>query len=484
MGNTHTLNIPIASNMNDGLLSSSDYNTFNNKMSSLNGMTSPNQNLSVSTMGPFGWSSMGNTHTLNIPIASNMNDGLLSSSDYNAFSNKMSSALMTGRIWVGGVGNNATDVTMSGDATLSYMGALTISDQAVSFNKIQNINTGKLLGRSSGGWGSTEELSIGTGLILSGGTLSATNGGTVTSVGLSLPAEFSVSNSPVTNSGTLTGSWTSQVANKVFASPDGSSGSPSFRSLKANDIPNLDAGKITTGILPIANGGTGASTLGGLGTVPRMGATMLIPSNILDDGSNVSINSSLKITPTTALGAGLLPYGVAAGNTSELRFNELVSNGSNYVGFKAPDNITANKVWTLPSADGSAQQILSTDGAGNLAWTNISAKPCLTGMFAPVNNSGYCVDNNTLTANTLWEASNTCSAAGKRLCTLSEWYNAVRNYNSSVNYTYGSQPYEWLDYGGSNSGTVIKMDSGGGTPPTTSTDDFTNNHEFRCCYSR
>ena len=52
-----------------------------------------------------------------------------------------------------------------------------IANTAVTFAKIQNINTNRLLGRSSAGSGSVEEISIGSGLSLSGGTLSASGGG-------------------------------------------------------------------------------------------------------------------------------------------------------------------------------------------------------------------------------------------------------------------------------------------------------------------
>lgn len=50
------------------------------------------------------------------------------------------------------------------------------------------------------------------------------------------------------------------TANQVFASPNGSSGSASFRSLLAGDIPSLDAAKITTGALTASVGGTGFSS--------------------------------------------------------------------------------------------------------------------------------------------------------------------------------------------------------------------------------
>lgn len=47
----------------------------------------------------------------------------------------------------------------------------------------------------------------------------------------------------------------------VFAGPgSGAAAAPSFRALVAADIPSLDAGKITTGTIGVARGGTGAAT--------------------------------------------------------------------------------------------------------------------------------------------------------------------------------------------------------------------------------
>jgi uncharacterized protein (TIGR02145 family) len=71
--------------------------------------------------------------------------------------------------------------------------------------------------------------------------------GTVTSAGLNLPGIFSVSGTPITTSGTFNVSLASQPANRLFASPSGSSGAPSFRPLESADIPDLGWSKITTG---------------------------------------------------------------------------------------------------------------------------------------------------------------------------------------------------------------------------------------------
>jgi hypothetical protein len=62
-------------------------------------------------------------------------------------------------------------------------------------------------------------------------------GGSVTSVALALPNIFSVSGSPITVSGTLNATLVSQNANLIFAAPNGSAGTPTFRSLVSADIP-------------------------------------------------------------------------------------------------------------------------------------------------------------------------------------------------------------------------------------------------------
>lgn len=66
--------------------------------------------------------------------------------------------------------------------------------------------------------------------------------GTVTSVGLSLPAIFNVSGSPITITGTLTGTLATQVSNSVWAGPtSGAAAAPAFRALVGADLPNPSA---------------------------------------------------------------------------------------------------------------------------------------------------------------------------------------------------------------------------------------------------
>ncbi len=64
--------------------------------------------------------------------------------------------------------------------------------------------------------------------------------GTATSVGLVLPALFTVSNSPVTGAGDLTAVFHTQAANTVFAGPTtGADATPAMRALVTADLPVL-----------------------------------------------------------------------------------------------------------------------------------------------------------------------------------------------------------------------------------------------------
>lgn len=101
----------------------------------------------------------------------------------------------------------------------------------------------KLLGSGSGTATITPPAAAGTPTL----TLPTTSGtlallsdvtGTVSSVALSLPAIFSVSGSPVTTAGTLTGTLANQSANQVWAGPtSGGAAAPTFRAMVAADMP-------------------------------------------------------------------------------------------------------------------------------------------------------------------------------------------------------------------------------------------------------
>lgn len=115
------------------------------------------------------------------------------------------------------------------------------------------------------------------------------------------------------------------------------------------------------------------------------------------------LDSSITITglSTTATGTVLTlsdtahttTVNLVLNNQTEIRFSELTANGSNYVGFKAPASLSADKIWTLPSADGTNGQALVTNGSGVLSFTTISTgtswQSVQTTGFTAVSGRGY-----------------------------------------------------------------------------------------------
>lgn len=119
----------------------------------------------------------------------------------------------------------------------------------------------------------------------------------------------------------------------------------------------------------VANGGTAATTASGART--NIGAAASGVNSDITSLTGLNAQSAVKINP----------YGSSTGNTGEVRFQELAANGVNYVGLKAPDSLPSNRIWTLPSADGAAGQVLRTDGAGILGWSTPAAGT-ITGVSA------------------------------------------------------------------------------------------------------
>jgi hypothetical protein len=55
----------------------------------------------------------------------------------------------------------------------------------------------------------------------------------------------------------------------------------------------------------------------------------------------------------------------------DLRFAD--SDSSNWVAFQAPATVASNVTWTLPAADGTSAQVLSTNGSGTLSWSSVAS---------------------------------------------------------------------------------------------------------------
>jgi hypothetical protein len=100
-----------------------------------------------------------------------------------------------------------------------------------------------------------------------------------------------------------------------------------------------------------------------LDTSPQLGGNLDVNTHKITSASN----GNIIIEPN---GTGAVLIGGNSTQPTELRFMEDSDNGTNYVALKASNSLSADTTYTLPTADGTSGQVLSTNGTGTLSWTN------------------------------------------------------------------------------------------------------------------
>ena len=270
-GHTITLNT-------EGNTQSQIITTFSTGLAAINGLTDQIQFLSTGTTGTdFNIASSAATHTFNIPTASAANRGALSSADWTTFNNKIGAGAYTSQ----------TGLTM---------------------------NTARLLGRTTAGSGAAEEITVGTGLSLTGGTLTNTAAG-VNSV---------TATAPLTSSGGATPDISTSIAtNKVVGRSTAGTGvmeelTPVGITVSAGNITGI-GGTLGTvdNAVPRANG---------VGGYTAQGSDIIIDDATTSTQNNIAIrndhsgqtNSALVLTPkgTGAFILGPKPDGTATGGNA------------------------------------------------------------------------------------------------------------------------------------------------------------------------
>lgn len=249
--------------------------------------------------------------------------------------------------------------------------------------------------------------------------------GTVTSVGLTLPNIFTVTNSPVTTTGSLTATLASQSANRLFASPNGSAGQPTFRSLVAADLPTVT----------IAKGGTEL--------------TSPIPNNFVLS-SNGSAYQGREILPTGGLTAVFAPASITLGlNPALINITGFAGTltstkgGTGLTGPFANNQIllgNGSSSWTsavLTAGSG----ISITNGVGTITIANtaavVSALNTLTGsVFIGFGSSGTDLNVTTPTTSDITLNIPSASASNRGVLTAANWttFNSKVGGSGTTNY--------------------------------------------------
>ncbi|GHM99733.1 hypothetical protein WSM22_12230 [Cytophagales bacterium WSM2-2] len=279
-----------------------------------------------------------------IPTANTTTTGLLTNADWNSFNGKLSGTLTNGNLFVGNASNVATAVAMSGDASLSNTGALTISNTSTTGgNIINSINSNGSLtingARINTSFGSQNISTTGT---LSSGATTVTGltvSGTTTSINTKSyvwPSTAAGAGTVLQNDGAGNLSWATTLSSTLtssnifvgnasnVATAVAMSGDASLSNTGALTISNTSAtgGNIITSI-----NANGASTINGARVNPSFGTQNISTTGTLSggattvtgltvSGTTTSINTKSYVWPSTAAGAGTVLQNDGAGNLS------------------------------------------------------------------------------------------------------------------------------------------------------------------------
>jgi len=174
--------------------------------------------------------------------------------------------------------------------------------------------------------------------------------------------------------------YASKTAKYVLAAPNGAAGVPTFRALVASDIPTLNQNTTgtaanVTGIVAVANGGTGVTTA--QAEMNRVAAAVTSGSYLRGNGTDV-VMSTIQAADVPTLNQNTT--GTAANVTGTVA----IANGGTNSTATATAGAVAYGTGTAYAftAVGTAGQVLTSNGVGIPTWTSVSGTGTVTSIVA------------------------------------------------------------------------------------------------------
>lgn len=301
----------------------------------------------------------------------------------------------------GGMTSVVTDATLSGDGT-SSSSPLGIVDKGVTLSKLADLESGRLIGRTTVGKGTPEAISIGSGLSLSGGVLAAT-AGNLTRLGqdyIDISGQ-NVTAKPVDLSGAhatgilaagrfpaLTGDVTTTAGSLVTRIGNGRVTNDMLAGgidlstkvsgvLPVSSVPKDLTGTTINGVTPSVLPGGGFLISGGSPT-----ATLTVPANAQVSGTNTGDQTIVLSGDVTGSGTGPITTVIANESISALKLKNITGNGSagqvlvaNGTGGFAWSSASTGSISAVKGEAGISASVAS--GEATLSLSNISAKTIL-----------------------------------------------------------------------------------------------------------
>jgi len=415
--------------------------TINGTAVSLGGSTNVGTVTSVTATAPISVTNGTTTPAISISQANSTTSGYLSSTDWNTFNSKGSGSVTS----VSGTGT-VNGITLTGTVTSS--GSLTLGGTLGGIANSQLTNS-TISGISLGS--NLASLTIGTGL--SGTSYNGSTAITIANTGvLSVTGTSPVSASTTSGATTVSLSsgygdtqnpYASKTANYVLASPNGTAGVPSFRSLVNADLPSSG----------VTSGTYGSASVIPVLTVNSQGIVTSVSTQATNAPSYQGVWNASTNTPTLTSSVGTAGYYYVvsvAGNTT-------LNGVSNWnVGDWA---IFENSVWQkIPGS--------TSESFTNLTTTNLAVTG-LTGYMYANNTTGNVTASTTIPTTALSGTITNAQLANSTISGVSLGSNlfnltAGTGVNFSSGTTYNGSTAITINATGTG-GTVTSVSASGGT---------------------